>query len=94
MTIFMTFWITRRRYMPTVTLMKNNTPSPTSYDSYPNQYSSLPTKDVSFAIKQILKDKDINVFFFRYMMSDRKLNDNQASICALHPPRRILIRAL
>lgn len=46
LTIFMTFWMTRRRYALPVTLMKNNTPSANSYDSYPNQYSSLPTKDV------------------------------------------------
>lgn len=45
-TIFMTFWMTRRHYRPPAPILKNNTPSPTSYDSYPNQYSSLPTKDV------------------------------------------------
>ena len=99
MTIFMTFWITRRRYMPTVPLMKNNTPSPTSYDSYPNQYSSLPTKDVRLTNKSLSKgNNDYNFFFFlliifRYMMFVQKLRDNQASTCALRPPRKILIPA-
>lgn len=46
LTIFMTFWLTRRHFMPPVALLKNNTPSPVNYDSYSNQYSSLPTKDV------------------------------------------------
>ncbi|XP_058985154.1 semaphorin-5A isoform X1 [Musca domestica] len=55
-TIFMTFWMTRRHYRPPAPILKNNTPSPTSYDSYPNQYSSLPTKDVSFS--------RISFFFF------------------------------
>ncbi|XP_037928566.1 semaphorin-5A-like, partial [Teleopsis dalmanni] len=44
LTIFMTFWFTRRHFMPQVPVLKNNTPT-SSYDSYPNQYSSLPTKD-------------------------------------------------
>lgn len=43
MTIFFTFWITRRRFM--METPKNNSPTP-SYDAYPNQYSSLPTKDI------------------------------------------------
>lgn len=59
----MTFWMTRRRYSTPVTLMKNNTPSPTSYDSYPNQYSSLPTKDVSFLIS---KSKSLYILILIY----------------------------
>ncbi|TMW52624.1 hypothetical protein DOY81_002278 [Sarcophaga bullata] len=61
MTIFMTFWITRRRYMPTVPLMKNNTPSPTSYDSYPNQYSSLPTKDIYDVRPKVKRQSSFNM---------------------------------
>ena len=46
LTTFMTFWLTRKHYRTPIMPIKNNTTTP-SYDVYPNQYSSLPTKDVS-----------------------------------------------
>lgn len=43
-----TFYITRRRYLLSAEEALNKTTTTTaSFDSYPNQYSSLPTKDVS-----------------------------------------------
>ncbi|XP_075161037.1 semaphorin 5c [Haematobia irritans] len=61
LTIFMTFWMTRRHYSPPVPIMKNNTPSPTSYDTYPNQYSSLPTKDIYDVRPKVKRQSSFNM---------------------------------
>lgn len=50
-TIIGTFYLTKRFIKPVdLALNKNNTPVAPNYDSYANQYSSLPTKDVSYHI--------------------------------------------
>ncbi|XP_030372393.1 semaphorin-5A [Scaptodrosophila lebanonensis] len=43
---FLTFYLTRRRYMlSNIEALNKTTTTTASFDSYPNQYSSLPTKD-------------------------------------------------
>lgn len=43
-----TFHFTKRRYLQSIEEALNKTITTTaSFDTYPNQYSSLPTKDVS-----------------------------------------------
>ncbi|XP_037901105.1 semaphorin-5A isoform X2 [Glossina fuscipes] len=61
LTIFMTFWLTRRHFMPPVALLKNNTPSPVNYDSYSNQYSSLPTKDIYDVRPKVKRQSSFNM---------------------------------
>ncbi|XP_014089304.2 semaphorin 5c isoform X1 [Bactrocera oleae] len=51
-TIIGTFYLTKRFIKPVdLALNKNNTPVAPNYDSYANQYSSLPTKDQSLNLQ-------------------------------------------